>query len=74
LAPILEVEKLPDEFAAGLLFVEGHGFKGWAVVLDESIAPCDFAPFAEDIISPSAVLGIKVTEAGKGLHWLKDGG
>ena len=61
-------EKLPDQFAAALFFIQRHGLDHRAVELHEAVAPRDTAPCVEHVVFPRAVGGVKIAETGKLVH------
>ena len=63
-----KIEKLRDDFRAAFLSVKIGRLEDRAVPFDKPIAPRDFAPAVENVVSKRAIFGQKIAKAGKWLH------
>ena len=59
---VCEIEELLDDFRAAFFLVELGLLQGRTLPLDEAVTARDVAPAGENVITPSAVIGQKITE------------
>src|SRR5438067_180412 len=58
-----EIEKLSDDFRAAFFCVKLRRFQDRSVPFDKTVTARDFAPFAENIISPRAIVRQEIAKS-----------
>jgi len=75
-ALIDEIKQLGDDLVSGLVGIQLEGFERWSIILSESVAPCGFAPAAEDVLAEVTTprlcgwerFWVKVAKTGQTFH------
>src|ERR1043166_554400 len=63
-----KIEQLIRGFRAGLFLIKGGRLQNRTIPLNKTVAPGDFAPLRENVISRGTIAGEKITKTGQGLH------